>query len=159
MGLKRHLRLLAQGFKDVYAYHVFKRNMKEEENTPDSLFNSEELKHNYFWTIIYKIVDIPENYQTDGTDTQKMQYINSLTRSVNEYFDLIVQWGDYLIYKIYHFENADDPSEPIMSYQVEWHFTPVALTQKVFWIDLAVAMSLIGCAVFSIIKWVWPLLL
>lgn len=92
MSLKKNISLLKQGWKDIIAYFMFKKDMKKgsEDLDQDSVWHQESLHHNKFWNVIYKIVNIPQEYEDAGTDIQKYNYISDQCKYVNEWFDLIL---------------------------------------------------------------------
>lgn len=161
MSLKKNIELLKQGWKDIRAFFAFKRDMMNEESkdSMESVWHIEELKHNKFWNVIYKTVDIPQEYENGATDQMKFNYIMDQCRNVNEWFDFILLWGEYLIYRVFHYSNEEDPSEKVLTYQVEWHFVPIALTQKKFWAIFILFLIFNGAFIFSVIKWLVPFII
>lgn len=63
------------------------------------------------------------------------------------------------MFKVFHFENEENPEEKVMTYQAEWHFVPIALTQGKFWAAFILFLVFNVAFVFSLIKWIIPFII
>ena len=135
----KHFGILKQGILDIKNFIKFRKTIITEEQSPKSKFNELGLHANKLKNIIYTVKDIPENYETAGTDAMKYYYLIDLCRPINNYFQSTLNWGEYMIYEFWHFENLDEPKENVFTYQIEWHFKPICLFRPMFWFDLVIA--------------------
>lgn len=141
--LKYQFNIIRQGFYDIRDFFRFRKVIKHEEDYKKSEYNYYELKSNKIKNIIYKIVDIPEDYEKNGTEEQRYIYLLDLIKPINNYFQNKLHWGEYLICKFFHFENEEDPKEEVYSYQIEWIFCPLALNRFSFYRNIILLILII----------------
>ena len=145
--LKRQFQITRQGFIDIKNFKLFKKEIKEQEDIPNSTWHRFDLHHNKISNIIYTTINIPDDYERSADDRQKWLYIKDLIKPINQYLSIDLNWGEYLDFKCYHYENADDPNDIIYTYQIEWKFVPFAFNTFAWWRNMIFNVLLVAAAI------------
>lgn len=136
---------MKQGFIDVKNYFLWKKTIKNEILRYKSEFITYDLNVNNRYTTIHKFVDMPPEYETSKSFSDKFYYLVEMIKPVNNYLKNQLGWGEYLTYRFYKIEDPDDANDTVYTYLVVWYFRPIVLSRPIFWIYLIITLGIIGC--------------
>lgn len=121
------------GFLDVRNFFRFRKDITKEADWSLSKFNEFDLHLNKIKNVIYTTVNIPVDYQLHAQDDMKFRYLLDLVKPINNYLMNDLHWEEYLTCRFLHFEDSENPTNPVMTYQVEWKYTPYEINRFPFW--------------------------
>lgn len=137
-------------FLDVRNFFKFRKDISKEADWHLSKFNEFNLHMNKLKNIIFTTVNIPIDYELHAKDDMKFRYLLDLVKPINTYLANDLSWGEYLTCRFLHFEDSENPTTPVMTYQVEWKFTPYEVNRFSFWRNLFLGIAFICFAGFGI---------
>jgi hypothetical protein len=136
---------LLNAIKSIWQFHVFKKEIKEEIQNPDSTFNKLNLHVNKLGNVIYVQLNYDdEKFMSSGYNVQNM--VGKDLDKINSYLDNDIRWGEFLEQKISQF--YDEDGFPTYSYAIEYKFVDyldaIKYILKVLGICICVSAFIIG---------------
>ncbi len=137
-------------WEDIFNFFRFKKEIQEEKNDKDSIFNKLKLKTNTIGNVVYTQWNFSDNdLMWADYDTQKM--CMRKFKEISDYFINKIMWGEYVSGDVMNF--VTDNGEPTMSYMYMFKYEPQLFSWKglfkwigvIMGIALLIAGIIVGC--------------
>lgn len=148
-AIKNIFALMSQAFRDINAFFKFKKSITEAMDTPQGMFYALKLNRNKFGNILWRDIDIPEQYDQAGED-MIYYYLVDMVKPIFNWLQVDMNWSEYIVFNFYKYVDKDNPNNKTYTYHVEFEFVPIALTQKKLYWYFILTLGLIGGGIWAL---------
>lgn len=135
---------------DIINFFRFTKEIKEEENDSESIFNKLKFKTNKFRNVVYRQYNFSDNeLMWADYDVQKMA-VNKY-KEFAKYFYETIAWWEYIISDIMNFSTPE--GEPTMTYVYMFKYSPKLFTFRGLFKWIGIALS--GCVLVGCLVWLY----